>query len=453
METTIMLFTIRRAARIGLVAFIANVLWPIANVTAQNLDLDSFLAPVQGGNEAVQGDVEVGDTVHAETMQDGLNAANGLLAEDGDGVLLVSTKTGLGTIARASASYNTYQNINATMLSKRGAYFRAYQEAKRQLLVNFEGVQNNCEGAVNDDLVVIDTGVESTANTLTESSEVCRETISGLLAAFVVFDVDDNVNELEVSISVASSTKTRSAFLRLSEAVIQTGDPNAAFQNLMVEIARFATPPMGARLITAPDTGEQVVVGFGSSIIRTNKNKSVAKRLAKAAKSNADTRARNALVQFLQGDKLYWEGGFDESQIEGSEQFKIPVDEEGNVGDPQVLDNERNVFMNILTDSQAYSTVSSGKVPPGVRTRSFKSEDGYWQFSVAVFQQSATAQARQASSENKAASGKLDQMESQQGNAGSASSASRALKVEGGLTSGGLNPQGPSGQVSDKDDF
>ena len=71
METTIMLFTIRRAARIGLVAFIANVLWPIANVTAQNLDLDSFLAPVQGGNEAVQGDVEVGDTVHAETMQDG----------------------------------------------------------------------------------------------------------------------------------------------------------------------------------------------------------------------------------------------------------------------------------------------------------------------------------------------------------------------------------------------
>ena len=448
-----MRFIFRRAAKIGLVALMASIFGPVNNVVAQNLDLDSFLAPVQGGSEAVQGDVEVGDTVHAETMQDGLNAANGLLAEDGDGVLLVSTKTGLGTIAGASASYNTYQNINATMLSKRGAYFRAYQEAKRQLLVNFDGVQNSCEGAVNDDLVVIDTGVESTANTLTETSEVCKETISGLLAAFIVFDVDDNVNEQEVSISVASSTKTRSAFSRLGEAVIQTGDPNAAFQNLMVEIARFATPPMGARMITAPDTGEQVVVGFGSSIIRTNKNKSVAKRLAKAAKSNADTRARNALVQFLQGDKLYWEGGFDESQIEGSEQFKIPVDEEGNVGDPQVLDNERNVFMNVLTDSQAYATVSSGKVPPGVRTRSFKSEDGFWQFSVAVFQQSATAQARQASRENKAASGKLDQMEAQQGSGGSAGRASRALKLEGGLTSGGLNPQGPSGQVSDKEDF
>ncbi len=439
-----------KGSGVGLVTLTAAMLLSGGQAIAQNLDLDSFLAPVQGGDEAVQGDVEVGDTVHAETMQDGLNAANGLLAEDGDGVLLVSTKTGLGTIARASASYNTYQNINATMLSKRGAYFRAYQEAKKQLVVNFDGVQNSCESAVSDDLVVIDTGVESTANTLTETSEVCKETISGLLAAFVVFDVDDNVDDQEVSISVASSTKTRSAFSRLGEAVIQTGDPNAAFQNLMVEIARFATPPMGARLITAPGSGEQVVVGFGSSIIRTNKNKSVAKRLAKAAKNNADTRARNALVQFLQGDNLYWEGGFDESQIEGSEQFQIPVDDEGNVGDPQVLDNERNVFLNTLTDSQAYSSVSSGKVPPGVRTRSFKSDDGYWQFSVAVFSQSATAQARQASRENKAASGKLDQMESQQG---STKRTSRALKVEGGLTSGGINPQGPSGQVSDQEDF
>jgi len=434
-------------------AVVAALMFGTGHAMAQNLDLDSFLAPVQGGSDVVEGNVEVGETIHAETMQDGLNAANGLLAEDGDGVLLVSTKTGLGTIARASVGYNTYQNLNATLLSKRGAYFRAYQEAKRQLLVNFEGVQNKCEGAVTDDLVDLQTGVESAANTLTETSEVCKETISGLLAAFVVFDVDDNVNEQEVSISVASSTKTRSAFSRLGEAVIQTGDPNAAFQNLMMEIAKFATPPMGARLITAPDTGEQVVVGFGSSIIRTNKNKNVAKRLAKAAKNNAETRARNALVQFLQGDNLYWEGGFDESQIEGSEQFEIPVDEDGNVGDPQVLDNERNVFLNVLTDSQAYSTVSAGKVPPGVRTRSFKSDDGYWQFSVAVFSQSATAQARQAGRENAAAAGKLDKMESQQGSAAPAKSTSRALQIEGGMNAGSVNPQGPTGQVSDKEDF
>lgn len=445
-----MRFISRQAARIGIIVMTTGILGAVGHASAQNLDLDSFLAPVQGGSDTVQGDIEVGDTVHAETMQDGLNAANGLLAEDGDGVLLVSTKTGLGTIARASASYNIYENLNATLLSKRAAYFRAYQEAKRQLLVNFDGVQNSCEGAVSDELVDLQTGVESAANTLTETSEMCKETISGLLAAFVVFDVDDDVNDQEVSISVASSTKTRSAFSRLGEAVIQTGDPNAAFKNLMVEIARFATPPMGARLITAPDTGEQVVVGFGSSIIRTNKNKSVAKRLAKAAKNNAETRARNALVQFLQGDKLYWEGGFDESQIEGSQQFEIPVDENGDLGDPQVLDNERNVFLNVLTDSQAYSTVSSGKVPPGVRTRSFESEDGHWHFSVAVFQQSATAQARQASRENQAAAGKMDQMESQQGSTGSSS---RALKVEGGLSSGAANPQGPSGQVSEKDDF
>ena len=446
------LLAAKRAAYTGLFALTANLLSPVGHASAQNLDLDSFLAPVQGGSETVEGDVEVGETVHAETMQDGLNAANGLLSEDGDGVLLVSTKTGLGTIARASATYNTYENLNATLLSKRAAYFRAYQEAKKQLLVNFDGVQNSCEGAVNDELVDLQTGVESAANTFTETSEMCLETISGLLAAFVVYDVDDDVDNTQVSISVASSTKTRSAFSRLGEAVIRTGDPSAAFQNLMVEIARFATPPMGARLITAPDTGEQVVVGFGSSIIRTNKNKNVANRLAKAAKSNAETRARNALVQFLQGDRLYWEGGFDESQIEGSQQFEIPVDEQGNVGDPQVLENERNMFLNVLTDSQAYSTVSSGKLPPGVRTRSFTSQDGNWQFSVAVFSQSATVQARQAGAENKAAAGTLDKMQSQ-GSQTSGGSASRPLQTEGGLSADSANPQGPSGQVSDKNDF
>ena len=447
------LLAAKRAVYTGLFFLAASLLSPVGDASAQNLDLDSFLAPVQGGSsETVEGDVEVGETVHAETMQDGLNAANGLLSEDGDGVLLVSTKTGLGTIARASATYNTYENLNATLLSKRAAYFRAYQEAKKQLLVNFDGVQNSCEGAVNDELVDLQTGVESAANTFTETSEMCLETISGLLAAFVVYDVDDDVDNTEVSISVASSTKTRSAFSRLGEAVIRTGDPSAAFQNLMVEIARFATPPMGARLITAPDTGEQVVVGFGSSIIRTNKNKNVANRLAKAAKSNAETRARNALVQFLQGDRLYWEGGFDESQIEGSQQFEIPVDEQGNVGDPQVLENERNMFLNVLTDSQAYSTVSSGKLPPGVRTRSFTSQDGNWQFSVAVFSQSATAQARQAGAENQAAAGTLDKMQSQ-GSQTSGGSASRPLQTEGGLSADSANPQGPSGQVSDKNDF
>ena len=100
-----MRFISRQAARIGIIFMTTGILGAVGHASAQNLDLDSFLAPVQGGSDTVQGDVEVGDTVHAETMQDGLNAANGLLAEDGDGVLLVSTKTGLGTLARASASY------------------------------------------------------------------------------------------------------------------------------------------------------------------------------------------------------------------------------------------------------------------------------------------------------------------------------------------------------------
>ena len=66
-----MRFITRQAARIGIIAMTTGVLGAAGHANAQNLDLDSFLAPVQGGSDSVEGDVEVGDTVHAETMQDG----------------------------------------------------------------------------------------------------------------------------------------------------------------------------------------------------------------------------------------------------------------------------------------------------------------------------------------------------------------------------------------------
>ena len=60
-----MRFISRQAARIGIIVMTNSLLGAVGHASAQNLDLDSFLAPV-GGSDTVQGDVEVGDTVHAE---------------------------------------------------------------------------------------------------------------------------------------------------------------------------------------------------------------------------------------------------------------------------------------------------------------------------------------------------------------------------------------------------
>ena len=157
-------------------------------------------------------------------MQDGLNAANGLLAEDGDGVLFVSYQNRPWHHRAASASYNTYQNINATMLSKRGL-FQCLSGSESDSFWLILKAQNRCEGAVNDDLVVIDTGVESTANTLTEISEVCKETISGLLAAFVVFDVNDDVAQRSLFLLLQAPKRGRPSTVlakRSSRQQIQT---------------------------------------------------------------------------------------------------------------------------------------------------------------------------------------------------------------------------------------
>lgn len=419
---------------------------------AQQLDLNDFIAPVQGGPTVVSGPIDDGETVHAETMQDGMNYAHNILREDNEnGIRVVSTVSGMGTISRASAGYAIYANPNATLLSKRAAYAEAYLEAKKQLVANLNPIRSTCNMALESDLVALDTGMDSAANINRSSTDICDEAVSGMLAAYVVYDVNDDTDNREVSISIATSTKTRNAFLRLNPAVIRSTDPNAAFAYVMNEITSYATPPMGAKLITHPETGEQIVIGFGSSIIRQNSNSNVAKKLKKMSRDQSGMRARNALVAFLRGDDLYWQGGFEEDQIESTEQFVIPVDEQGIVGDPQILNDDRDTFLNVISMGNSYEAVTSGQVPEGVQTKSFESADGNWYFSIAVFSQSARAMAQDNAQENAAAANAIDAtptplMPTQPSN-------SSGMIMEGGMLEDGVNPQGPTGQVSDSNDF
>ena len=421
-----------------------------AQVQAQSIDLNDFIAPVQGGDRNVNGAVDDGETVHANTMQDGMNFANNMM-EDDSGVRVVSTKSGLGSISRASAAYTIFENPNATLLSKRAAYAEAYMVAKKQLVGYMKPLLNTCSNVLASDLVAIDSGIEGAANTSRSFNEVCKEAVSGMLAAYVVYDVSDDVDTREVSISIATSTKTRNAFLRLNPAVIQSNDPNSAFSHVINEITSYATPPLGAKLITHPQTGEQIVIGYGSSIIRQNKNTTVAKQLKKMSRDQSGMRARNALIAFLRGDSVYWEGGFDENQIEQVEQFTIPVDDQGNVGNPEIYNQERESFLNTISMSNNYESIASGQLPEGVQTKGFVSADGHWYFSIAVYSQSAQAMAQGTAIENDNAINAIDKTPSVIMT--QPSNNSTTMAIDGGVSEDGYNPEGPSGQVSDSNDF
>jgi len=417
---------------------------------AQAMSLDEFVPPVSGGADKPATEAsQSGDVVTAENMQDGLGYAyQQLIADSGQGILTVKTKTGMGVISASTAGYTRYENLTATLLSKRAAYFKAFNEAQGQMIKYFEGLESQCNSAVSSNQLTLDTGKESLANSATSAAENCKETAKGILAGYVTYSVNDNDTDDEVTITLASSTKTRGALNRLNGAVVSSKDPKKAFEYIAQEISLGIVPPMGAKLINDPVTGESIVIGFGSSIVRQNKDKKVMANMSKMAKDQSRQRANNSLVAFLNGSEIYWQGGFEEKQVESAQQFDVPVDENGKAMNPVAFDDTKNNFLNSVSHSEDFKTVTGGKLPPGVITKTFPSEDGYWSNTISIYRPSATAQAQQEGQENRQAGGNLgaDGVNSQQAQ-------SRQVQMEGGVAPGSANPKGPSGSVVRDNDF
>jgi hypothetical protein len=77
--------------------------------------------------------------------------------------------------------------------------------------------------------------------------------------------------------------------------------------SVIAEIKNGFVPPVGGRIITVPGTGEIAFVGFGSSVVRYNSEKSMQERLKLQAERMAGTRALDALAGILTGDDTAWQ--------------------------------------------------------------------------------------------------------------------------------------------------
>jgi hypothetical protein len=398
-------------------------------------------AHVAGADQAtVAGDVVVAKDTNVAVAV----AHQALIDDDEDGIKMIQVGSGTGILSIGSASYNTYDNMNATLLSKRGAYNQAYLIAKKQLIENMKGVEHQCANVVTATMDSIDTGVESTVNEQTDMMEACKESVSGSLAGFVTYDVYDNNDEKAVRVSLISTPKTRAQIKGNRGAVAVTSEPNAIFQQVISDVKSGVLPPVGAKVLTHADSGEVIVLGYGSAIIRGNKNNKIARKLKGVAKSQSQTRARSALLATMQGEKVYWQGSFDEQQMEGTQQFEY---DDPNLNDPQqvqVLEEDRNLFLNQLKTSDEYATIAKGKLPPGVSVKSFASDDGLWQYSVAVYAPSLEATARQAAKEMAGNNGNTVNGMSRSGH---------KIKAVGGLNEKAANPQGASGKVVSEEEL
>lgn len=379
----------------------------------------------------VEGNLIVGDNEVTAVQV----AHQQLLEEDDAGIKMIQVGSGTGILSVGTADYKVYNNHNATLLSKRGAYTEALLIAKKQFVENFKGVEQTCSTLAVVAIDVIDTGNDSVANTKKELSESCKDSVSGSLAGYVTFDVFDDIDEKMVRVSLISTPKTRAQIRKSSGAVTHTSNPSAIFKNVVDDLREGVLPPVGAKVINHAETGEVILLGFGSAIIRANKNNSVARKLKNAAKKQSESRARSALLGTLRGDKIYWQGGFEEAQFEGDKQFAYDP-ETLDPSEAKALDEEQTVFVNQFKQSDEYRAITSGKLPPGVNTKNFVSNDGFWQYTIAVYSPSLEKSARQA---NKEMSQAIN---------GRPSNSGQKINAYGGVNEKGQNSQVDSGQVS-----
>jgi hypothetical protein len=381
----------------------------------------------------VKGDVVVGtDEVSAVAV------AHQTLIEE-DGVKMIKVGSGIGILSAGSASYETFDNHNASLLSKRGAYNKALLIAKKQFVANMKGITLVCENVVSESMDFIDSGNENMANTSDVQQEACVESVAGSIAGYVTFDVNDDIEEKLVRVSLISTPKTRSQIRQQAGAVAVTTAPNEIFKHIIRDLKSGILPPVGAKVLTNPDTNENYVMGFGSAIVRVNKNKSISRKLKTVAKRQSETRARAALLGTLKGEKIYWDGSFDEKQLDKNTQF----DYDPETLDPTqvaVLDEEQSTFINQLKTTDDYKTLTTGMLPPGVSTKSFVSTDGNWQYTVAIYAPSLERKASQANEEM---------------NVSEASHVKTTHKINanGGRNENGKNSQAASGQVSKSDNL
>lgn len=403
---------------------------------ASGLSYDDFAPPASGGSTKVEAAVEKkGDVYQAKTAQDGLNYVYKALIDKGTGVEAIVVPSGMAVISVGSAGYKTYDNRNATLLSKRAAYTRAIAEAKKELVGWFEGLSTKCRTAISSNLVSLDSGSDQNqTNTSSSTAEDCKNVVQGMLRGYVTYAINDQPEKKKVVVAIASSTKTRTAVMHVEGAVLTTTDVRRMWDSTMAEIASGAVPPAGARMITNPVNGETIIVGFGSAIVRQNRDASIARTLKEAALKQAQMRADSSLVGFLKGDKVIWEGRLNEDTTEKEHQFEY-----NPTGDVKVFDQTKNTFLNNLQSSDDYKVTTAGRLPPGVKKKAFIDQSGDWSIAISVYSRSMTARAEQAGSENRY--GVPSQPPPPQ-------DTGRMMRMDGGLNEGADNPKGPSGSVS-----
>lgn len=416
------------------------------------------VAPTSIAKQSLTGDGATTPVVSASSMQDAVLAGASTLKEGRETCLVIKVGSGMGYMAEGTASYKVFPNRNATLLSKRDAYMRAYLSAKANLARFLYGLTTQAQQTLDQSLSTWDNENASLANSAYVGQENIQQKVEGLIRGTVIYSINDDVQGTEISAIVVTTPKTRGETMQLNPGFILADSARIGMASALKDIKAGVVPPSGGKVIAVPgEKGEQFFfIAFGSEIIRTNKDKDAALQLKRNAFTVAEMRAAANMVGLIIGDQVSWNSGYSSTSIEENQQFQETMKTDPTSGQQSVskipLDATLKVFSQEAKTTNAYSSAQSGKLPPGVNVVRWESQDGDWAFVAMVYNPAITLDAAKVGEMMASGPGIL-------GTAQSLTNKAQAVGTGSGATTGtGMGQgntdnskpvnQGPSGQVS-----
>lgn len=381
---------------------------PVANDPAQGVVAPTAPAltdQVQVTQEKVTAEGPAMPVVTAANAQDSVIVAKQKLLDQKQDAVMIKYPSGLGFMARGSASYMESQNRNVSLLSRREAYVTAYMKARANLARILHGLSNESEAQL---VEVLDkyndsNANQSLANKKAVSSETIAQKVEGMIRGYSTYAVEDNPAKKEVQVIIVTTPKTQGRTMRVSGGAVLANNAAEGIKQVYGELKAGIVPPVGGKVIEVPSDGGSTFffIAFGSAIIPSHEDADLARELRIDAFEEAEMRAAASLCAIIVGDDMAWERGMtsqSEKSIKDFDWQKVQQDPTSGeaVNLPKPLGETRKSYVQTASKTSAYANAQRGQLPPGLSVQKWETEDGDWAFSAIVYNPEMTMMAADA---------------------------------------------------------
>jgi hypothetical protein len=383
--------------------------------------------------------------IAAASAQDAVNA---YVRHRSPGFTELQFPSGFGFAATGAGTYTKHTSTVTARIDQRNAYAKAYINAKRNLAEGLYGLSNEGKTKLVEAMTNIDAPDSGTlTNASSDLTEKIEQSVSGMLRGFIVYAVHDDFDNGTVYVTIVTTPKTQGHGSRPNADTIVTNSVRDGLAQVLMEARKGLVPPVGGKTIFVPQTGELAFVGFGSSVVRVDNDKSLQTKHNLNAEKIAKMRASDSLCGIILGNNIESSDKLDSQTVEMVKDFEIlekddPVaKQKENSPSYQALTERKKEFMSKEMSSSSISSMRKGVVPPGVKTQTWRDTDNSFAYGLAVYMPSASQRASEAA--KKMQQGQIVQpLPSGSGGTG---------VRPGALPDAGKLEQGPSGQVQSND--